>query len=176
MRKKANNRQILLQVLQHIQFSTSQVLAFCKDNANENFDQPLECFEKLDSRITEWSYENRSKFLHNEHQNESIDPSSPTSYRRLIDVETTSCVYWVNKHITAKNIRFQRLSQIYLRKSSNKFANDQLSKCSVSDVAILILSFLFQKPLFVTQFVLLSLSNSLLAFWKGKQRLLKNLI
>ena len=73
MRKKAKNRQILLQVLRNIQFSTSQGLPFWKDNGDENFDQLLERFEKLDPRITEWSFENRNKFLHNEHQNESID-------------------------------------------------------------------------------------------------------
>ena len=40
-RQKANNRQVLLQVLQNIQFLSRQGLTFRNDNDNGNFDQLL---------------------------------------------------------------------------------------------------------------------------------------
>ena len=46
-RQKANNRQVLLQVLQNIQFLSRQGLAFRNDNDNGNFDQLLKKVNKL---------------------------------------------------------------------------------------------------------------------------------
>ena len=46
-RKKASNRQLLLQGLQNIQFLSCQELAFRNDNDNENFDQLLKKVNKL---------------------------------------------------------------------------------------------------------------------------------
>ena len=68
IRKKANSRQIFLQVLQNIHFLTHQGLDFRSDYGDENFDQLLKQCGKLDPRITEWSNKNRKKFLHNEYQ------------------------------------------------------------------------------------------------------------
>ena len=51
---KKSNRQILLQILQNIQFFTRQGLAFWSDNGDENIDRQLKRCEKLDSCVTEW--------------------------------------------------------------------------------------------------------------------------
>lgn len=60
--KKAKNRQILLQVLQNIQFSTGQGFVFWKDNDDRNSDQVLKRCQKLDPRVTEWSNKVQNKF------------------------------------------------------------------------------------------------------------------
>ena len=70
--QKANNRQVLLQVLQNIQFLSRQGLAFRHDNDNGNFDQLLKKSEQIDPRISTWLKKNRNNFLHKEHQNQTI--------------------------------------------------------------------------------------------------------
>ena len=46
-RQKTNNRQVLLQVLQNIQFLSCQGLVFRNDNDSGNFDQLLKKVNKL---------------------------------------------------------------------------------------------------------------------------------
>ena len=52
--EKAENRQVLLTILQNIQFFARQGLAFRGNEDQGNFDQLMKLTSKIDPRITSW--------------------------------------------------------------------------------------------------------------------------
>ena len=78
--------------------------------------------EKLQNNKNKWkTYANKSQyhFPVDTRRRFNVYKTSPTSYRRLINVETTSCVYWVRNHLNTILLKMPKI-EINFRNSKSE--------------------------------------------------------